>query len=82
MSYSKTISSNKDIAIVEISGWENPGVVLSTDKIKSILSELKIIGDDMVSSKEGLAGEALHFIEEELNSLLRSCESNNKENDE
>jgi len=31
-----------------------------TEKIKEILQELEIIGDDMVSSKEGKAGLALH----------------------
>jgi len=80
MSYSKTISSSKDIAFVEISGWEKPGVVFSAEKIYSILQELKTIGDDMISSKDSLAGESLHLIEEELNSLLRSCETIGKEN--
>jgi len=80
MSYSKTISSSEDIAFVEISGWEKPGVVFSAEKLYSILQELKIIGNDIISSKEGIAGESLHFIEEELSSLLRSCESIAKEN--
>ena len=81
MSYSKTISSGKDIAFVHISGWTKPGVVFSTEKIHEILKELKIIGDDMISSKEGIAGQTLHSIEEELNALLRGCESISKEND-
>jgi len=75
VAYSKILSSGKDIALVEISGWENPGVALSVSKIESLLNELKIIGDDMISSKEGKAGESLYFIESELNSLLSSCKS-------
>jgi len=74
MSYSKTISSGRNIAFVRIAGWKGIGVVLSPEKIKEILNELKAIGDDMVSSKSGRAGIALHLIEEELNALLRSCE--------
>lgn len=75
MAYSRTLSANKDVAFVEITGWKRPGVALSVEKIESFLEQLAFIGEDMVASKEGKAGEALYFIESELSSLLRSCNS-------
>lgn len=39
-----------------------------------MLDQLEVIGEDMISSKEGKAGEVLHFLEQELASLLRSCD--------
>ena len=74
MSYSKTLTSGKDIAIVRVTGWGEPGLAISQRKLKDILAQLDVIGSDMVSSKEGIAGEALHFLEQELGSLLRTCE--------
>jgi len=75
LAYSKTLSSDDNIAFVEISGWEDPGVAFSSSKIESLLNQLSVIGDDMISSKEGKAGEALYFIESELHALLRSSKN-------
>lgn len=75
MSYSKTLSSGKEIAFVSITGWGKPGVTFSQEKLQEMLNQLSIIGEDMISSKDGKAGETLHFLEQELGALIRSCES-------
>jgi hypothetical protein len=73
MTYTKTLSSSDNIAFVKITGWGKPGVTFSQGKLQEILAQLEIIGEDMISSKEGKAGEALHFLEQEIGSLIRSC---------
>ena len=73
MSYSKTLSSGGDIAFVKVTGWDAPGVAFSKEKLAEIVGQLELIGEDMISSKQGKAGESLHFLEQELGALLRSC---------
>jgi len=77
LAYSKTLSSDENIAFIKVSGWDEPGIAFSTSKIESLLNQLKLVGDDMISSKEGKAGETLYFIESELHSLLRSSKNMN-----
>ncbi len=74
MAYTKTLSSTDNIAFVKITGWGKPGVAFSQKRLQEILDQLDIIGEDMISSKEGKAGEALHFLEQEIGSLIRSCD--------
>jgi len=69
MSYTKF----KDTTIVNITGWGEPSLATSQKRLVHILEQIELIEGDMISSKNGLAGEAIHDLHEELATLLSSC---------
>lgn len=78
MAYSKTLASSKKSAVVQVTGWTNPALALSQEYIKEVLDQLSLIENDMISSKEGLAGEAIHSLQQNLQAMLSSCISYNE----
>lgn len=73
MAYSKTLACSKKSAIVQVTGWTSPALALSQEYIKEVLDQLSLIEDDMISSKEGLAGEAIHSLQQNLKAMLGGC---------
>lgn len=78
VAYSKTLSSGKHTAIVEVSGWEKPALAMSQDYLEKLLEKLALVDADMISSKTGVAGMEMHLVQEELSALLRGCSGFNK----
>ncbi|EGM70757.1 hypothetical protein [Shewanella sp. HN-41] len=78
MSYTKTLSTSKHTAIVEVTGWDRPALAISQAYLEEILKKLALVEEDMISSKSGVAGIEIHTVQQELSALLRGCSGYNK----
>jgi hypothetical protein len=69
--YYKLIRKDKDLAIVEVAGWEHYGVVLSREHIDQLKVDVEALHDHV----HGEGHRLIHFLWEHISSLQGQARS-------